>query len=80
MIPETWRNTKPSNNKLQTFVNKCLRRILKISWTDRVTNEDLRKQASQEANKIQIRKRKWRWIGHTLKRQYPAMGDEVLVY
>ena len=44
-----------SNNKLQAFVNKCLRGILKISWTDRVTNEDLWNQASQEAIQIQIR-------------------------
>ena len=48
------------NNELQTFINKCLRKILKISWTDRVTNEDLWKQASQEAIQIQIRQRKWR--------------------
>ena len=34
---ETWRNTKSSNNKLQTFVNKCFRTILKTSWTDRIS-------------------------------------------
>jgi len=31
---ETWRSTKRMTQKLQSFVNKCLRRILKISWTD----------------------------------------------
>ena len=75
---ETWRNTKSSNNKLQTFVNKCLRRILKISWTDRVTNEDLWKQASQEAIQIQIRRSKWRWIGHTLRKHPDSVTRQAL--
>ena len=75
---ETWRNTKSSNKKLQSFVNKCLRRILKISWTDRITNEDLWKQASQEAIHIQIRRRKWRWIGHTLRKHPDSVTRQAL--
>ena len=35
---ETWTNTKSSSNQLQTFINRCLRRILKISWAERITN------------------------------------------
>ena len=57
---ETWRTTKQTSQKLQTFVNKCLRRILKISWTDRVTNEMLWELAGEEPIITQISKRKWR--------------------
>ena len=65
---ETWRTTKQTSQKLQTFVNKCLRRILKISWTDRVTNEMLWELAGEEPIITQISKRKWRWIGHILRK------------
>ena len=53
-------------NHLSTNVEKNLEDI----WTDRITNEDLWKQASKEAIQIQIRRHKWRWIGRTL-RNYP---------
>ena len=46
----------------------CLRRILKISWTDRVTNEMLWELAGEEPIITQISKRKWRWIGHILRK------------
>ena len=65
---ETWRTTKQTSQKLQIFVNKCLRRILKISWTDRVTNEMLWELAGEEPIITQISKRKWRWIGHILRK------------
>ena len=29
---ETWRTTKASSNKLQSFINRCLRHILEIYW------------------------------------------------
>lgn len=32
---ETWRVTRSISNKLQTFINKCLRRILKIYWPEK---------------------------------------------
>ena len=38
---QTWKTTKGTIKKLQTFVNKCLRTILKIRWHDRVRNEEL---------------------------------------
>ena len=38
---ETWRTTKASTHKLQTFINRCLRYIFKIQWKDHITNEEL---------------------------------------
>ena len=65
---ETWRATKSMQKKLQTFINSCLRRILNIRWPERVRNEDLWQRAGMEPVDIQICKRKWRWIGHTLRK------------
>jgi hypothetical protein len=38
---ETWKTTNQIIRKLQRFVNKCLRRIMKIKWTDKITTEEL---------------------------------------
>ncbi len=45
---ETWRDTKASNNRIQTFVNRCLQHILRVRWQDKVRNEDLWKRAEQQ--------------------------------
>ena len=38
---ETWRTTKKMLQKIQTFINSCLRRIYRISWPDKIRNEEL---------------------------------------
>ena len=40
--------TRTNTNKIQTFVNGCLRRILRLRWYDRVTNTDLWIRTGQE--------------------------------
>jgi len=65
---ETWRVTKANSTKLQTFVNKFLRSIMGIHWPEIITNEELWTTTEQERINIQIRRRKWGWIGYTLKK------------
>jgi len=48
--------------KIQTFVNRCLRYILRIWWPNIISNKDLRKVTGQEDINLEIRKRKFRWI------------------
>ena len=63
---ETWRTTKSMLQKIQTFVNKCLRRILRIWWPETISNEALWERTNQEPIEHQIRRKKWSWIGNTL--------------
>ena len=65
---ETWRTTKAMLSKIQRFINYCLRKIMNIRWFDKVRNEDLWQRANQDSINIQIKKRKWAWIGHTLRK------------
>ena len=47
----------------------CRRRMEKISWTDRVRNEDVLLTVEEQRNILQeISKRKANWIGHILCR------------
>jgi formylmethanofuran dehydrogenase subunit A len=63
---ETWRVLKTNMNKVQSFVNRCLSSTLNIGSPDTISNNSLVEITKQEPIDIQIKKRKWRWIGHTL--------------
>ena len=65
---ETWKNSKSITAKLQIFINKCLRKILRIFWLDQITNNELWKRTKQLKINLQIRKRKWGWLGNTLRK------------
>ena len=64
---ETWKTTNQIAIRLQTFINKCLRRIINIKWTDKITNEKLWRITKQKPIEIQIERRRWNWTGHTLR-------------
>ena len=67
---ETWLVTKKKiQRKIQTFVNICPRYILRIWWPNIISNKDLWKVTGQEDINLEIRKRKFRWIGHTLRKE-----------
>nr|KAG5691042.1 hypothetical protein BaRGS_021253 [Batillaria attramentaria] len=65
---ETWRTTKTGSHRLQTFINRCLRNILNIRYPLVITNQDLWEQTRQVPIEQEIKKRKWGWIGHTLRK------------
>ena len=59
--------TKRDEVKLDTFLHKCLRRLLKIYWPMKVSNEEVRRRARTCTISEQIRRRRWHWIGHVLR-------------
>ena len=75
---QTWKTTKGTIKKVQIFVNKCLRTILKIRWYDRVSNEELWERAGHTPMQQEIAKRKWRWIGHTLRKPGKCIARQAL--
>ncbi|XP_062615396.1 uncharacterized protein LOC134277126 [Saccostrea cucullata] len=44
---ESWKVTKNISQKLDTFQTRCLRRILKIFWPNKITNEECMKEHTQ---------------------------------
>ena len=77
---ETWRTTKTMQQKIQTFFNTCLRRIYKIQWQEKIRNEDLWEQAGQETVAKQILRRKWGWIGHTIRKPASITTRQALTW
>ena len=77
---ETWRTTQKTLKKIQTFINKCLRRILHLKWTDKVPNTTLWKTTKQLPIENEIKKRKWRWIGHTLRKPPETITRQAITW
>jgi hypothetical protein len=64
---ETW--TLRNQKYLECFSMWCWRRMEKISWTDRVRNEEVLHRVKEDRNVIHtINRRKANWIGHILCR------------
>lgn len=77
---ETWRMTKKTLQKVQTFINSCLRRIFEIRWPDKISNKELWQKGKQEPIESQIRRRKWGWIGHTLRKPPATITRQALTW
>ncbi|XP_060559944.1 uncharacterized protein LOC132719985, partial [Ruditapes philippinarum] len=72
--------TKASIQRVQTFQNTCLRRILKIRWPEKISNEDLWRRTCQQPLDVLTRQRKWRWIGHTLRKPPTSITRQALLW
>ena len=49
---ETWKMNKGDNKMIDVFHHKCLRKIMRIKWEDRVRNEDLLMRSQQEEMEV----------------------------
>jgi hypothetical protein len=75
---EASKNSKIITAKLQIFINKCLRKIFRIYWPDQITNKELWKRSKQLRIDLQIRKCKWGWLGHTLRKPSNVIARQAL--
>ncbi|XP_052271879.1 uncharacterized protein LOC127872592 [Dreissena polymorpha] len=75
---ETWRVTNTITNKIQTFVNKYMRHILNIMWPEKISNTDLWNRTNHNPVGRDIKKRKWGWIGHALRKPVDNVTRQAL--
>ena len=77
---ETWELSSTSENKLNAFNNKCLRKILKVFWPNIIPNNELRRRTGTIQITEEIKRRRWRWIGHVLRREPSDLERVVLTW
>ena len=59
---------KEDEKRLDVFHHTCLRRILKIRWPMRVSNQEVRRLAKVGTTiSREVRRRRWKMIGHVLR-------------
>ena len=61
---ETWRMIKRDATKLEEFLHKSLRRLMKIYWPMKISNEEIRNRANISTI---IFRWCWKFIGHMLR-------------
>ena len=60
---------KCDENKIDVFQSRCLRRIFKIRWQERITNKEVLKMVEIENLSEDVRRRRWKFIGHILRKE-----------
>ncbi|XP_037930032.1 uncharacterized protein LOC119664651, partial [Teleopsis dalmanni] len=75
---ESWNLTARDAQQLQAFVNHCLRRILHVFWPATITNNELGFRTNQPLITDEIMMRKYKWLGHTLRKPADDIARNVL--
>ena len=60
--------TKVEEKKTWCFPSWCLRGIYRIRWQQHVSNTTVLETARMEKISCEIRRRRWNWIGHILRK------------
>ena len=63
---KTWRREQAIS--LMSSFTSGLRRILKIYWSMKVSNEEIRSRTNMKEITQQIKRRRWKLIGHVLRK------------
>ena len=61
---ESWTIYTSQEKRLNIFHMRCLRRILFISWTDKVSNNEALERAEISSVFTLLQQRRLRWLGH----------------
>lgn len=77
---ECWKIIKDLAHKLRVFINRCLRTIYKTRWPRIISNKALMEKARQQDIMVEIAKRKWRWIGHVLRKDQNDITREAILW
>ncbi len=64
---ETWKMTETIARKLDVFHLRCLRRILKITYRDHITNMEVYRRAYTQPLSVTVTERRFRFAGHILR-------------
>lgn len=66
---ECWRMTASDIHQLSVFHTRSLRKICRIFWPNKISNEELLIRCHQDSMNEIITRRRWNWIGHVLRRE-----------
>ena len=75
---ETWPLTKATTGKLEAAHHRWLRKILRINWKDKVSNEKIRELTQMDKLENIIRERRLRWAGHVMRMDEDRLAREAV--
>ena len=77
---ECWKLTTRIAHKIHTFQNKCLRKILRIFWPRRISNEELHQRTKAKSLTQTVKKDRWRWQRHVCRMPQDALPRIALCW
>ena len=75
---ETWPMTVANMKKLEAAHHKWQRKILGITWKDKVTNEEVRRRTGMVKLEDILRKKRLRWLGHLHRMENGRIAKQAL--
>ena len=60
------------------FVNRCLKSIFHIYWTNTISNMNLSKMADMQQIDVIIKRHKWGWIGHIQRKDESSVARQAM--
>lgn len=75
---EAWTLRAKHEHKLNAFHMRCLRRILNITWQDKVTNTSVLERAEIPAMYTTLKQRRMRWLGHVVRMDCGRIPKDLL--
>jgi len=75
---ESWKMTQVHRKKLQAMEMWMWRRMEKISWMDKISNEEVLQRVNETRTMLDtVRKCKHVWLGHVLRRHESLLHDII---
>ncbi len=75
---ETWTMYTWQERRLNSFHLRCLRRVLGITWQDRVPNTEVLAQAKTFSIHALLSQRRLRWLGHVCRMQDGRIPKDIM--
>ena len=75
---ESWTLYSHQERRLNSFHLRCLRRILGITWQDRISNKNVLSQAGIPSMFALLTQRRLRWLGHVSRMQDGRIPKDML--
>ena len=75
---ETWKMSVKMSKRIDAFQQRCLRKILKVTYRDRITNEEIYRRTSTRPLCETIEIKRMKYAGHVLR--MPAERDPKIAF
>jgi len=75
---ETWSMTEANRKRLEASHRTCLRKLLNITWKEKVRNVTIRDSTGQDMLEATIKKRRLRWFGHVQQMEDSRRAKQAL--
>ena len=75
---ESWTMHAHQEKRLNVFHMRCLRRILGITWQDRMTNKVVLEKAGIPSLYTLLKQRRMRWLGHVTRMEDGRIPKDLL--